>query len=78
MCGDSIPGEALADSCGLERMDAALASALYATLKTGPLRTRVTQQMDQAIQAGHQLTGRQVFHMSQSYCAVKVMGCTFA
>ena len=64
----------LADSSGLDRLDAALASALFSVLRPGALLNRINQQMMLSMDTGRPLKGRQVFRIIQDYCTVRGTG----
>jgi hypothetical protein len=74
MCDEAVSMAALGDSCGLDRLDAALASALFSILKPGALLSRINQQMTLSMDAGRALKGRQLFRIIQDYCTVRGTG----
>ena len=74
MCDEAVSLEALGNSCGLDRLDAALASALFSILRLGALLSRINQQMTLSLDAGRALKGRQLFRIIQQYCTVRGTG----
>ena len=74
MTDESVSFDDLGNSNGLDRLDAALASALFSALKPGALRARVAQQLAARQEVGRQLKGRQIFRMIQDHCAIRGTG----